>query len=196
MIIVVFMVYVNRTTKFGLFNTQKTKQMLVLIGGVSRSGKSALADSLQESLGDKCLALHQDEYVLPENDLPFVRDMHDWEVPESVDWKRWTAAIENALNQYDVVVAEGLLAFLPTEIFRKAEIAIYMEIDFNTFFTRRKADLRWGVRPDWYYEHVWDAHFKFGLPPHDRKLIRLNGTNKLEENLHSALALIRKHSTS
>lgn len=192
MIIVVFMVYVNRTTKFGLFYTQKTKQMLVLIGGVSRSGKSALADSLQESLGDKCLALHQDEFVLPENDLPSVRDMHDWEVPESVDWKRWETSIGNALNQYEVVVAEGILAFLPAEIFVKAEVAIYMEIDFNTFFARRKVDLRWGIRPDWYYRHVWDAHFKYGLPPSDAQILRLDGTKTLEHNLEQALKLIQK----
>jgi len=195
-IIVGFMVYNKRTATFAFSHLQISLQMLVLIGGVSRSGKSALADSLQECLGDKCLALHQDEYMLPENDLPSVRDLHDWELPESVDWKRWTTAIEHALNQYEVVVVEGILAFLPSEIFQKAQFAIYMEIDFNTYFARRKADLRWGIRPDWYYEYVWEAHFRFGLPQKNSHTLRLDGTRILEGNLSSALDLIRKHSTS
>jgi nicotinamide/nicotinate riboside kinase len=188
-----FMFYNKRTATFAFSHLQMSLQMLVLIGGVSRSGKSVLADSLQESLGTKCLALHQDEYVLPENELPLIRDMHDWEVPESVDWNRWTAAIEDALKGHDVIVAEGILAFLPAEIFQKAQIAIYTEIDFQTFFARRKADLRWGIRPDWYYMHVWEAHFKYGLPPKNRQVTRLDGSQKLENNLAKTLDLIENN---
>jgi uridine kinase len=184
------MFYNKRTATFAFYHLQISLQMLVLIGGVSRSGKSALADSLQECLGTKCLALHQDEYVLPENELPLIGDILDWEVPESVDWNRWNDAVQTALGQYDIVVAEGILAFLPAALFNRADAVIYMEIDFDTFLKRRKADLRWGSRPDWYYVHVWEAHFKYGLPQKNRQVARLDGSQKLENNLATALDLI------
>jgi len=34
---------------------------------------------------------------------------------------------------------------------------ILVELDYRNYIQRKKKDLRWGVEPDWYIEHIWKS---------------------------------------
>lgn len=136
---------------------------LILIGGISRSGKSTLAQSLASSL-TRSSYLEQDFFVKPEEELPTIKDRIDWDSPESIDWKSWRSEIEDRLEQYEWVIAEGIFAFNNMAINTLAHFKINLNIDRNTFLKERKADTRWGNEPDWFLDHVWHSHQKHHNP--------------------------------
>jgi uridine kinase len=135
--------------------------MIIAIGGCSRSGKTVLADRLAEYWGrDRTTILHQDEWALPENQLPMIRDHLDWEVPESIDWTGLRTEIARLDKRYPKVILEGIFAFSDPEILEMTDIFISVEIDKETFYQRKKVDLRWGREPDWYINHIWESYHK------------------------------------
>lgn len=136
---------------------------LILIGGISRSGKSTLAQGLASSLKGSSY-LEQDFYVKPEGELPLIKDRIDWDSPESIDWARWKSEITERIESYQWVIAEGIFAFNDTAINNMAHFKINLSIEKSIFLQERKADTRWGLEPDWFLEHVWDAHRKYHNP--------------------------------
>lgn len=143
---------------------------VIAIGGVSRSGKSTLADWLVIQLKNATV-LHQDEYTLPKDQLPKINGIPDWEVPESIDWDTWHKAITQAKKYYDYVIIEGILVFANTNINALIDQPIFLNIDKENFLKRRLKEKRWGKEPEWFIEYVWEAHLKYGLPPSDLKAI-------------------------
>ncbi len=136
---------------------------LILIGGVSRSGKSTLAQQLASALGNSAY-LEQDFFVKPEEELPIIQDRIDWDHPDSVDWMSWKNAIRNNLENYAWVIAEGIYAFSDEEINAASHFSIELSIDKETFLEERRKEIRWGEEPEWFLEHVWQAHQKYGNP--------------------------------
>ena len=62
---------------------------IIGIGGCSRSGKSTLARRIKERFSDLCvLILDMDDFVLPKDQIPKIKDRTDWELPASVDFKK------------------------------------------------------------------------------------------------------------
>ncbi|WP_323757058.1 hypothetical protein [Roseivirga sp.] len=145
---------------------------VIAIGGVSRSGKSTLADWLVIQLKNATM-LHQDEYALPKDQLPKVKGLTNWELPESIDWNAWHKAISQAKNHYDYVIIEGILVFANANINALIDQSIYLNIDKEDFLKRRSVEKRWGKEPEWFIEYAWDAHLKYGLPPIDLKAIQM-----------------------
>ena len=142
--------------------------MIIGIGGVSRSGKSFLGKALQEkfSLAGKSVeVLDQDDYVLPSQDIPLIRDHVDWEIPESIDWARFKEAISLAQLRCDIVIAEGLMVFWNESINRIIDKRIIITLSQKEFFNRKRVDLRWGKEPEWYIQHIWDSFLKYGKLP-------------------------------
>lgn len=139
-------------------------KIVVGIGGCSNSGKSKLAAFLaeqNESLNP--IILCQDHYVLPENQLPLVRDHIDWERPETMNWQRLLRDVERAVNsEHSLIIVEGLFAFQNTKINTYYTRAFFVEIDKATFLERKKNDLRWGLEPSWYMDHVWQSYLRWG----------------------------------
>ncbi|WP_420387495.1 uridine kinase family protein [Roseivirga sp.] len=132
---------------------------LVLIAGVSRSGKSSLAKELCSRL-NKAVHLDQDNFVKEEDEIPLINDRIDWETPESINWAKWTQAIAKATSEHDYVIAEGIFTLSDLQLVKQADISILLSIDEVEFKKRRHQEKRWGAEPDWFIQHVWNAHLK------------------------------------
>lgn len=132
---------------------------LILISGYSQSGKSSLASWLTTVL-PASIHLEQDSYVLPEHEIPTLRNRTDWESPESIDWQRWNQRISKELKQNQYVLAEGLFVRHDKASVQNAALIIQLTIPYAIFLQRRKNDQRWGQELDWYLQHVWESHFK------------------------------------
>lgn len=136
---------------------------LILIGGVSRSGKSSLAKALQQDLSNATI-LHQDEFVLPHDQIPKVRDRIDWERPESIDWDALLIAYSSGRDKHQYIIIEGIFAFSNLTLNRIADFTVLLTLDKEQFFERRKVEHRWGEEPNWFIEHVWKSHTLFHNP--------------------------------
>jgi nicotinamide/nicotinate riboside kinase len=152
--------------------------MIIGIAGVSRSGKTTLADLIQKAYieqGETAIVLHQDDYVMPENEIPKIRHRIDWECPQSIDFQRFKSEILDTKNKYNHVITEGLLNFWDEDINLLFNKKIFVEISKQTFLERRQKEKRWGFEPKWFYEHVWQSYLKYGKNGLDDKTIMLSG---------------------
>lgn len=136
---------------------------LILIGGMSRSGKSSLAQAIQKAIPNT-IHLDQDDFVLPENSLPRIDNRIDWELPETIDWNGLREQISIAESQADLIIIEGIFAFRDKEINQKADLKVYLNIEKTEFLEYRRLEERWGKEPEWYLDHVWQAHQKHKNP--------------------------------
>ncbi|HRK74839.1 MAG TPA: hypothetical protein PLL64_11225 [Rhodothermales bacterium] len=154
--------------------------MVIGIGGISRSGKTTLSLQLVQQFGSSAVALHQDEFVAARSLQPRIQhgdvDRTDWEAPGSLDFSAFIAAIDQAQKTHSVVIADGLMVFWDAELYRRFHAGIFLSISKKTFIERKNRDLRWGRVPDWYREHIWLSHQKYGqVPPNFRPILRLSG---------------------
>jgi uridine kinase len=161
---------------------------LIAIGGVSRSGKSSLALKLLSALPDS-IVLHQDDFVKPEAQIPQINGRTDWEHPDSIDWPLWKERIDKALTKHNYVIIEGLFAFYDASINSQIHKAIYLSIDKPTFLERRRKETRWGHEPDWFIEHVWEAHWQWGLAPATLSLVK---SESPRENPNALTVLVKQ----
>ena len=143
--------------------------MIIGIGGVSRGGKSTLAQIIYQIFtegGQTAVILTQDDYVFPIEDIPKIQHGDEveinWEVPESIDFQSYKTAILAAQKQYDHVITEGLLNFYDEEINQLFDKFFFVDISKATFLSRKAADKRWGEVPDWYVEHIWTSYEQLG----------------------------------
>ncbi len=136
---------------------------LILIAGVSRSGKTTLTKYLNEHLNN-CLVIHQDRLVLPKAQIPKVRDRIDWERPESIDWTNLFRLLTESASSYDYIIVEGIFALSNKKLVEQSDYSIALEIDKESYLERRKLETRWGTEPAWFLEHVWDSHLKYHNP--------------------------------
>lgn len=159
---------------------------LIAIGGVSRSGKSSLALKLSTAMPNS-IVLHQDDFVKSAAQIPQINGRTDWEHPDSIDWPVWIDSVRKALITYDYVITEGLFAFFDASINSQTHKAIYLSIDKSTFLERRRKETRWGYEPEWFIEHVWEAHWQWGLAPENLVITKMSSPNEeeLEQFLNS-----------
>ena len=136
---------------------------LVLIGGASRSGKSSIAQALVGEF-QNCLHLDLDDFVKPHNVLPTINDRIDWEQPQSINWHLLLEVIEQNESRQSLLIMEGIFAFCHQDLNRKATVKAYLTLERDTFFRRRKQETRWGTEPEWYLQHVWNAHLQWKNP--------------------------------
>jgi nicotinamide/nicotinate riboside kinase len=147
------------------FIKQNYSGLIIGIGGVSRSGKSILARQLIPYLnGKKTVILSQDDYVMAGYHAPLINGVFDWEHPGSIDFTRLRHEFFTIKPFVDNVIIEGIFAFHDQSLVEQYDRSIYLILDFQTFYIRKKMDKRWGEVPDWYISHIWRSHHKFGLP--------------------------------
>lgn len=156
--------------------------MLIGIGGVSRAGKSTLADLLTKqflSQGQSVKTLRQDDYPVDEALLPMVRDRRDWEVPQSIDHEAFWTDTRIALKDCDIIIVEGLFCFYDRRLTEVMDKQLLVEITQPTFIKRKSIDLRWGSspEPDWYIDHIWQQYLIHGLPNSAEGIYRVDGEN-------------------
>jgi nicotinamide/nicotinate riboside kinase len=160
--------------------------MIIGIAGVSRSGKTTLADLIQKKLveqGETSIVVHQDDYVMPESEIPKIRHRIDWECPQSIDFQRFKSEILEAKKHYKHVITEGLLNFWDEDINLLFDKKIFVEISKQTFLERRNKEKRWGFEPKWFYEHVWQSYLKYGKNGLNEATLVISGEEDFDENL-------------
>ena len=143
--------------------------MIIAIGGVSRSGKSTLAQNLQTMIGGNSTHIEQDDYIVAPEALPKIKDRTDWESPFSIDWSRFETSIQQASHNYAVVTVTGFLVFYQATINVLYDHRFLIRLDYDQFLERRAQDTRWqhlepGTEQRWYQEHVWASYLRFGKP--------------------------------
>ena len=137
--------------------------MIIGIGGISRAGKSMMAETVLGLYPDiQVSELSQDDYVIPEAEIPRIRGEIDWECPESMDFDRFRRALVTAHQRADMVIGEGILVFYESRLNRMFDRRIFITISESTFRLRKVKDLRWGPFPEWYVDHIWESYQKFG----------------------------------
>ena len=140
--------------------------LIVGIGGVSRAGKTFLAELISQSTTSSLTKiLPQDEFVKPIHEIPVIQDHIDWESPESIDFPRYKNAIKAASAQSDIIIAEGLLSFYDPDIVQLFDKKIFINLSFDEFKRRKQTDLRWGKEPEWYIQHIWESYLRYGQCP-------------------------------
>lgn len=159
--------------------------MVIGIGGISRSGKTTLSLQLAQLFGQNVVVLHQDEFVAARHTQPRIRhgleDRTDWEAPGSLDFRAFITAVIQARLTHSVIIAEGLMVFWEPKLYRLFDAGIFLSIRKETFIERKNRDLRWGRVPDWYREHIWNSHQKYGqVPPTFRPILHLSGELPIE----------------
>lgn len=137
--------------------------MIIGIGGVSRAGKTTLADQLNETLtkkGKTVEVLCQDDFVKPKIALPKVQGQLDWERPGSIKWDVLLSSLKKSTAE--ITIVEGLFAFYPADLRSHYHHKIFIEIEKDVFLSRKESDTRWGEEPEWYAEHIWRSYMKYG----------------------------------
>jgi len=138
--------------------------MVIGIGGVSNAGKSSLANLLKLNLEKdfKVKILCQDDFILPQEDIPKVKGLTDWECPESINHEMYLQAVQRECQNNDIVISEGLFAFHNDELSNLYDKIFFLYVEKDIFRSRKERDLRWGDVPDWYIEHIWESYEKYG----------------------------------
>lgn len=164
--------------------------MIIGIGGVSRAGKSTLAERLKEHFeknGKTASVYCQDEYVKPTISLPKVQGVPDWERPSTIKWDKLLKDVQK--SDTDVKIIEGLFSFYPASLRSEYDLKIFVEIQKATFLKRKHEDNRWEEEPDWYAEHVWRSFLKYGQMKGDKQeYIPISGESEI--NLQEIINLI------
>lgn len=154
--------------------------MIIGIGGVSNAGKSSLANLLKIELEKdyKIKILCQDDFIKPEEKIPRINKLIDWEHPSSINHEMFFQAVLREKRNNDIVFSEGLFAFYSDRLCNMYSHKLFLKIDQDTFFERKKRDLRWGKVPDWYIQHIWDSYLRYGKATQLQNSIKINA-NKL-----------------
>ena len=134
------------------------KNTILGIGGMSRSGKTTLSLRLKAYFSAKNVCVfHLDDYAIPEDQIPTIRDRIDWETPKSIDFISLEADIKAAIDQFDVIIAEGFLIYYSERLRKLFDKKIYIKVSEQLFWQRRREQYN---EPDWYIQYVWDNYHK------------------------------------
>lgn len=155
--------------------------MIIGIGGISRAGKTVLSSKICEAFpGNSKLVLHQDDFIRAGYEMKQIGSQPDWEDPHSIDFPRLQHELNWAGYHLDLIIVEGLFAFFWEPINQLYDKKILIEVDFDTFLARKKADMRWGKTEDWYIRHIWESYQQKGVPVNDSDFLILDGNNPID----------------
>lgn len=160
--------------------------MIIGIGGVSRAGKTTLAEKLKTEFLKKGKTIDifcQDDFLKPKITLSKVEGIPDWERPSSIKWDLLTKNVENSTA--DIIIIEGLFSFYPASFRAHYDLKIFINLPKKLFVSRRLQDDRWteseGKEPAWHIEHVWRSFLKYGQMKDDKsEYFQIPGEEELD----------------
>jgi uridine kinase len=114
---------------------------------------------------ENSIVIHQDTYIPPETEIPLIDDHIDWERPEAINWISFENAISEAKRSFKYVIVEGLFVYWNEKINQYYDKHLFISLSKPVFVKRKREDLRWGAEPDWYIEHIWQGHSRYGMLP-------------------------------
>ena len=153
--------------------------MIIGIGGASRSGKSFLSDVISSFfLNKEVVVLRLDDYTLPKEELPTIRNHIDWEIPDAYDFEKMKTDILQLSSTCDILIAEGFLIYYDPAITDLFDIKLFVTISKETFMLRKSEDHRWGIEPVWYRKYIWSCYLKYGIPNNLDSFHVLSGEEK------------------
>lgn len=156
--------------------------MIIGIGGCSNSGKSALAEQIDNFYTvKKVKVLCRDDFVKRRDFLSTINEHVNWEIPSTIKFDEYLSAVKKASFENDLVICEGLFAFWFEELNELYDKKIFLEMSEKEFKHRKQSDLRWGKEPDWYIEHIWQSYLKYGqYNLHEKDVLFLNAEEKID----------------
>lgn len=128
------------------------KSYIIGIAGGSASGKSTLAERLVSefsSYNTKLFAM--DSYYKPESDLPLAttengKQYRDYNCPDSFELGQLKSDIQEAKDNYDIIIIEGLLTLWDNEICNLCDLRVFVDCPADIRIVRRiKRNLTWGL---------------------------------------------------
>lgn len=156
--------------------------MIIGIGGASRAGKTTLAKNFIKAL-DKTKTsvevIHLSDYTKNVAALSLIDGAPDWERPNTIKWDTVVSKIEK--SDADVIIVEGLFPFYPASMRTVYDKKIFIDIDKDTFDSRKSSDVRWQDAPSSYANHVWKGYQKYGkIKGEDKEYIFLDGRYQVD----------------
>jgi uridine kinase len=156
--------------------------ILIGIGGISRAGKSKLAEYLKQHLLD-AEVINQDNFIKNQSEIPIIKGRIDWEHPDSIDWPALENKISERLQNQSYTLLEGLFAFHNKKIESQMNLKIQLSLDKQRFLDLKKVDKRWGEEPDWFIEHIWQSHLKYGQVKNEANLLKIHNIDNADYKL-------------
>lgn len=188
----------------------RSKAYLIGIAGGTASGKTTFCGRLEQGLlssGRRVKVLHLDDYFKPEAQRPqsrapitgtlYVDDNH----PETMELARFRAETFAACAQqeWDVVIAEGLLTLWDDQLYEKLDFSLYVDCRADERVVRRlRRNMEWGLSFDQvagvYLDLVRYRHDEFVEPTKWRADLILNGSRMTENAVEAVIALVANNS--
>lgn len=171
--------------------------MIIGIGGSSRSGKTSLAlliKDLFDEIGESAIVLSQDNFIMPEGEIPKIRHRIDWERPESINFEAYKNDILEKKEAFQHVITEGLFNFNDKDLVALFDYNFFVQISKNTFLQRKSEDKRWGYEPKWFIEHIWKSYQKYGRVVLENPFIDtfvLSGEHPISKELIKAILRLK-----
>ncbi|MTI41045.1 uridine kinase family protein [Fulvivirga lutimaris] len=150
--------------------------MIIGIAGVSRSGKTTLAISLKEKLGNAEI-ISLDDYPAKIENFKYIKDVIDWEHPSSLDFVKIIDVVREAATKNEIIIVEGIFLFHHETLKSLIDKFIYLDLEKEDFLKRKLHDNRWGHIPNWYREHIWQSHLLFGVKPVGVEAFEINANS-------------------
>ena len=163
------------------------------IAGISRSGKSTMANRLAAELD--CPVIGIDSYQIgtirktKENG----EEWEDWEDPAGHDLERFYQDLLRLKQGDGVVVAEGFLLYHDPRIVQALDLKLHLDLPKEVAKARRAATKNLTPNFEEYYEHIWSAYFEYN-DLSSPNIHFIDATASSEEVFARVTALYRQHS--
>lgn len=173
-----------------------SKQLVILIAGVTCGGKTTIAKNLTNTF-DNLSILHQDDFYYSNyNDhLKSIPELnyHMWDTISAYNMDKMIASINSQTS--NILVLEGILLLDDIRILKLSNLIFFILLDKNTCWKRRQTRTYLPPEPDGYFEnYAWpeyEKHLEI-IKKIEKNIIFLNGSDSIDVNTSIVVNYIKK----